>query len=337
MQTIRQLIRFGLAGAINTGVAYLVFALLLFMGVHYTIATLLGGVAGLVVGYYTTGGFVFRYRGETRWLRFIGVFIVIYLLNISVQKLLRPYLDPYLSGAGGALASMLVSFVLNRFLVFRPVERPADYGDSYASVQIERSRNPLRRLVRTYYLRDIVRHVEGPAIDVGCGAGDLLALLPAGSLGLEINPAAVAYGRSIGLNVDLYDPETDGYRFEMIPPETYRTVLFTHVLEHLDEPGRALEAVFESAGRTGVRRIVITVPCQKGFRFDSTHRTYVDEIYLRQQGLLSRQDFSPVVMRWFPINWCWLGRLYTYHELRVVFERNDSQVVAAQSQTFSRI
>ncbi|GMU46712.1 MAG: hypothetical protein AMXMBFR26_14940 [Porticoccaceae bacterium] len=337
MQTIGLLTRFGIAGAINTSMAYLVFALLVFLGIHYTVATFLGGIAGLVVGYYTTGGFVFRYRGETRWLRFISVFIVIYLLNISVQKLLRPHLDPYLSGACGALVSMLMSFMLNRSFVFRSAEQPTGYGETYASIQIRRSRNPLRRLVRAYYLRDIVRYVEGPAIDVGCGAGDLLALLPVGSLGLEVNPAAVAYGQSIGLNVELYDPEADRYRFDMIPRGRYRTILFTHVLEHLDEPGRALKTVFESASRTGIRRIVITVPCQRGFRFDSTHRTYVDETYLRQQGLLCRQDFVPVVMCWFPINWRWLGSLYTYHELRVVFERNDSQFAVAQSQTFSRI
>ena len=328
MRTPQQLTRFGLAGAVNTAVAYLVFALLLFLGIHYTLATLLGGITGLVVGYHTTGGFVFRYRGESRWLRFIAAFIVIYLLNIGTQRALRPHLDPYLSGAIGTLVSVLVSFALNRWFVFRADKQPDGYSENYARIQIRRSQNPLRRLVRAYYLRDIVRYVEGPSIDVGCGAGDLLARLPAGSLGLEINPAAVAYGRSRGLNVDLYDPATDGYRLETVPPNTYRTILFTHVLEHLEDPGSALEAVFESSERTGIRRVVVTLPCERGFRFDVTHRTYVDEAYLRQRGLLSRADFVPLVMRRFPLNFRWLGKIYTFHELRVVFQRSDASTAA---------
>lgn len=63
---IRQLIRFGLAGILNTAVAYLAFALLLYLGLHYTLATLIGGTAGLIVGYCTTGGFVFGHSGGNR-------------------------------------------------------------------------------------------------------------------------------------------------------------------------------------------------------------------------------------------------------------------------------
>jgi putative flippase GtrA len=322
---IRQLIRFGLAGILNTAVAYLAFALLLFLGLHYTLATLIGGAAGLIVGYYTTGGFVFGHCGDNRWLRFIATFAVIYFLNIGVQYFLRRYLDPYLSGALGTFASLLASFALNKWFVFRPAPaRPSEYDDAYARAQIARSRDPLRRLVRAYYLRDIVRHVEGPAVDVGCGSGDLLARLPDGSLGLEINPAAVAYGRSIGLHVDLYDPESDGYRFEMLPPHKYRTVLFTHVLEHLDNPEQVLEAVFDAAPRTGIERVVVTLPCERGFAFDPTHRTFVNEPYLRDRGLFCRDDFSPLVVRRFPVNLRWLGRIYTFLELRVVFQRNVS-------------
>lgn len=319
---IRQLIRFGLAGTLNTAVAYLAFALLLFLGLHYTLATLIGGAAGLTVGYYTTGGFVFGHSGGNRWLRFIATFAVIYLLNIGVQHFLRRHLDPYLSGALGTFASLLASFALNKWFVFRPgPAHPSEYDDAYAHAQIARSRNPLRRLVRAYYLRDIVRHVEGPAVDVGCGSGDLLSRLPDGSLGLEINPAAVAYARSIGLRVDLYDPESDGYRFEMLPPHRYRTVLFTHVLEHLDNPAQALQAVFDAASRTGIERVVVTLPCERGFAFDPTHRTFVDESYLRDRGLLGRSDFSPLVVQRFPVDLRWLGRIYTFLELRVVFQR----------------
>jgi putative flippase GtrA len=323
-QLAGQVLRFGLVGLGNTLVAYGVFALLLWSGVHFALATFLGGLAGMLVGFKLTGALVFGNRDSRRIYRFALVFGATYLCNIGVQWLLRPRMDPYLCGAMATLACFGISFGMNRNFVFREAPKGGSkYGSSYAEVQIRRSRNWLRRIVRHVYLSDILRHVRGASIDFGCGAGDLLARLPKGSIGLEINPAAVQFCRDRNLQVLPYDPELDQYELKEIPPGKYTTLLFTHVLEHFPDPQAALKTIFHSCARLGIQRIILTLPCERGFRFDPTHLTYVDRTYLEERGLLAGDTFSTTYLGYFPINQKWLGKHYTFHELRVVLDRPE--------------
>ena len=322
---LKQILRFGLAGMVNTAVAYAVFALLLFGDVHYAIATFLGGAAGMVVGYKLASSFVFNHDSDNRVLRFSLVFVWMYLLNVGIQRLLQPVANHYLSGALATALCFLVSFSLNRHFVFAQMLSPSKedkvYEAGYAAVQIRRSRSILRRLVRSLYLNDILKYVSGPSVDFGCGAGDLLALLPVGSIGLEINPSAVEYCLTRGLSASVFDPREDGYNFYSIHPRVFDCMIFTHVLEHLDHPDKVLNRVFESCHRLGIRRIILTVPCERGFRFDSTHRTFVDDQYMQINGLYDQGFYYTVHRKYFPVNWKWLGKIYTFHELRIVFDR----------------
>lgn len=322
---VRQLLRFGLVGLFNTGVAYSTFALLIFAGLHYTLATFLGGLSGMLVGYKTTGKLVFDHHDNSRIFRFAGVFVLMYALNIAIQWRLNSMMNHYYAGAVATGVCFLLSFALNRRFVFSKTSRtvPNSYDREYADIQIRRSRNPLRRLVRSVYLRDIARFVKGPAIDVGCGAGDLLARLPAGSLGLEINPAAVEFCLARGLEAEIYDPDKDGYRFERVRPGQFDSMIFTHVLEHMDNPAEILDAVFHACWRLEIKRMILTVPCRRGYCFDPTHRTFVDKAFLADHGLLVHRYYKPLIMKYFPFDVKWIGNYYTFHEFRVVFVRRS--------------
>ena len=72
------------------------------------------------------------------------------------------------------------------------VSEAAGFDAGYAGEQLRRSKQPLRKVVKGFYLRSVLSLLNGPTIDYGCGAGQLLALLPAGSLGLEVNPHLIA-------------------------------------------------------------------------------------------------------------------------------------------------
>ena len=63
-----------------------------------------------------------------------------------------------------------------------------EFGRDYALTQIDRQRNPLRKLIKSFYVSRVLKHVNGPAIDLGCGAGQILERLPPGSMGIEVNP-----------------------------------------------------------------------------------------------------------------------------------------------------
>jgi putative flippase GtrA len=117
---INLVVRFALAGGINTAVAYVVFASLLFLGVHFTLATLLGGIAGVIVGFQLMSSWVFRVRIRQRFWRFCVLFGLAYMANIGVQAAILSVglLNGYLAGAVGTAGGALLAYVGNRYWVF---------------------------------------------------------------------------------------------------------------------------------------------------------------------------------------------------------------------------
>ena len=78
------------------------------------------------------------------------------------------------------------------------------------------NRSIVRRQIRKLYLNHIRSFCVEETIDFGCGIGELLSLLPEGSIGFEVNHVAVNFCRSKGLKVAHYSPDKDDYRFEML-------------------------------------------------------------------------------------------------------------------------
>jgi len=193
------------------------------------------------------------------------------------------------------------------------------YGEEYLAYL--RDRNVVRKLLRKLYLLDIRSYCTGKTIEFGCGTGELLELLPAGSVGYEVNTEAVNYCRSKNLNVEFYNPAEDDYAFRNIPQETYLTFTMNHVLEHLEDPHLVIKKIFESCNRLGIKRIVFTVPGPKGFRSDKTHLTFIDQKYFRRYGLFENHYFKLRMYKYFPINISSFGRIFTHNELRIVFDK----------------
>jgi SAM-dependent methyltransferase len=199
-----------------------------------------------------------------------------------------------------------------------PLSTDPLYGDDYFNYL--RHRGVLRRFIRRSYLRDIAAYCQGRTIDFGCGIGELLGLLPEGSVGFEINPVVVAHCRQNGLEVFHYDPVSDEYRLEVLMPGTFDSFTMNHVLEHLADPADVLSRIFDSCTRLGIRRIVLTVPGRKGYSFDQTHLTFVDETYLRERGLLDHPAFVLRLHKHYPVNWRSFGAWFTHNEYRLVFD-----------------
>jgi SAM-dependent methyltransferase len=183
-----------------------------------------------------------------------------------------------------------------------------------------RSRGFFRTLIRTLYLRDIKKYCIGETIDFGCGTGSLLAILPVGSIGYEINDIAVKYCRSRGLDVEYYVPEFDNYQLDAVPENKYTSFTMNHVLEHLENSHLVLNKLFKTCRRLGIQRIVLTVPGSKCFRQDETHRTFVNRQYLEDRGMLENQYYKLILSKYFPFNAKGIDRYFTHNELRMVFD-----------------
>jgi SAM-dependent methyltransferase len=204
----------------------------------------------------------------------------------------------------------------------------ATYDQAYTEYQTRRS--AWRRWIRRYYLRKAAGLTRGPALDFGCGVGELLKLLPSGSMGLEYNQATVDHCRRIGLDVSRYDGFVDDFSLEGIRWQGRANTLYlSHVLEHFEDPMHILRRLAESVSEN-MQRIVVIVPGLAGFRIDPTHRTHVDlpmiEATVREmpQWIISDRQY-------FPLNACRAGDFFPYNELQVVIDQRQMTSIVAKT------
>ena len=108
-----------MVGGINTIFGYALFALFIFLGFHYAMASFLSTVLGVLFNFKTTGVLVFRNKDNRLLFRFFGVYSVVYVINVLMLKALGiAGFDMYLAGALVIIPLAVLSFVLNKLFVF---------------------------------------------------------------------------------------------------------------------------------------------------------------------------------------------------------------------------
>lgn len=112
-------LKFLAVGVLNTLFGYSLYALLVFLGLEVSLAILLGTIVGVLFNFKTTGTLVFGSRDNRRIFRFVGVYAVLYGINVAGVKILMAFgLGSYLAGAAMLAPMAVLAFVLNRKLVF---------------------------------------------------------------------------------------------------------------------------------------------------------------------------------------------------------------------------
>lgn len=113
------LLRYVVVGGVNTLLAFGVFVLFLKVGCHFSVATLAGGICGMVMGFKLHGTLVFGHSGRGRFLWFLAIFVSMYGLSLGIQTLARGSVNGYLAGAVASCVTVPVSYLLNRTFVFQ--------------------------------------------------------------------------------------------------------------------------------------------------------------------------------------------------------------------------
>lgn len=116
----KKIIMFFVIGGINTVFGYSVFALFLWVGIHYSIAALLSTISGILFNFTTFGRFVFDNRSYSNLPKFILVYGANYFFGVGVLFICNQYnYNLYLAQAFLILPTALLRFILMKYFVYR--------------------------------------------------------------------------------------------------------------------------------------------------------------------------------------------------------------------------
>ncbi len=127
-RALLRFLRFLVVGGVNTLASYLVFCGCIWIGLHFTLATLVSYGVGVLIGFKMHGRFVFEHPGAHRFVQFAFISIVLLGCSLGMQALARHWVNDYLSGALAACITIPVSFFLNRAFVFHAPAGPDQEG-----------------------------------------------------------------------------------------------------------------------------------------------------------------------------------------------------------------
>ena len=117
--TFVQLLRFLVVGGLNTVFGYSLFPPFPSFAIPSPAAIGLATVGGVLFNFQSIGRLVFNGAPRSRFWRFVGVYIVIYLLNLGgVRLLLGLWPNVYIANAITLVPLSVIAFILNRRFVF---------------------------------------------------------------------------------------------------------------------------------------------------------------------------------------------------------------------------
>jgi len=112
-------IRFLFVGGINTAFGYLIFSVLILLQIHYSIASLLATILGVIFNYFTTGRIVFDNSDPKLLVKFFGVYGITYLINLIFLLIFDSFqINMLIAGAILIFPLAILSYFLNKIFVF---------------------------------------------------------------------------------------------------------------------------------------------------------------------------------------------------------------------------
>ncbi|HYT65934.1 MAG TPA: GtrA family protein [Vicinamibacterales bacterium] len=112
--------RFLVVGGLTTAFSYAIYALLLLLGLNYAISNFGALVGGILFGFKTQGTLVFGNPDNRLIWRFVACWLLIYAVNVTfIQRMMSLGLNAYISGALALPVIAAISYLVQRFLVFR--------------------------------------------------------------------------------------------------------------------------------------------------------------------------------------------------------------------------
>ena len=116
----RQFIRYGFVGGFNTLFSYGIYALALFFGARFEMASLISIIFGILFSFVTQGVMVFKGISINFFMRYILMWGGLYIFNIWLIKILTNIsLGVYMAGAAATVPVVLLAYFGMRYFVFQ--------------------------------------------------------------------------------------------------------------------------------------------------------------------------------------------------------------------------
>ena len=162
--------------------------------------------------------------------------------------------------------------------------------------------------VQAPYHWNLRRQHLGRTLDLGCGIGRNLGVLPPGSVGVDHNAEAVALARSSGYDAYTVREFLDG---DLAVPAAFDGLLAAHVVEHMDrEQALRLLGDYLRFVRPG-GLVFLVCPQERGYASDPTHVWFARDTDLLE--LVEALGLEPQRSSSFPFP-RWTGKLFIYNE-----------------------
>ena len=115
-----QIIKFIVIGIINTAFYFILYSIFIFFKLDYKLAVLFATLLGIVFSFKTLGSFVFKNKDNTLFIKFIFLYGILYFVNIALIDFFNAFVnDYYIAGFLATMINAVLSFVLNKFFVFK--------------------------------------------------------------------------------------------------------------------------------------------------------------------------------------------------------------------------
>ncbi len=172
----------------------------------------------------------------------------------------------------------------------------------------------LGKIYRKVFLFPFLRFKTGPRfVDLGCGIGDFLSYGDKGSVGLDTNIFNINFLKDKHLNG--YHIEDDG--IFPLKDNSFKVVISDQVLEHIVDPRKFISEIKRILKKGG--KIIIGVPCKKGFQIDPDHKVFYELDNLKDL-FLSDPKIRITDYFYFPFPFKFFGKFIKIQSLYMIFK-----------------
>jgi putative flippase GtrA len=117
---MKKFVKYIAVGIVNAIFGYSLFALLIYMNVHYALAMLLATIIGVMFNFKTIGIIVFKSNDNSLIFKFVLVYAITYLVNVAGLRMFDEHnFNMYLGGLLLLFPIAVISFMLHNRVVFR--------------------------------------------------------------------------------------------------------------------------------------------------------------------------------------------------------------------------